>query len=86
VAKLYLGRTARPPKKIPAILQRGLAMLSILSGLVAVGASGAGLWYFKPRGGAVHPLVVKPFFDSFIAIAIMSVFAVGVALILDGLY
>ena len=61
-------------------------MLSILSGVVAVGASGAGLWYFRPRAGVVHPLVLKPFFDSFVAIAIMSVFAVGVALILDGMY
>jgi hypothetical protein len=61
-------------------------MLSIVSGVVAIGASGAGLWYFKPRHGVVHPMVLKPFFETFLAIAIMSVFAVGVALVLDGIY
>lgn len=61
-------------------------MLSVLSGVVAVGASGAGLWYFKPRHGRVHPLVVMPFFDSFVAIGIMGLFALGIALILDGIY
>jgi hypothetical protein len=61
-------------------------MLSIVSGVVAIGASGASLWYFKPRDGVVHPLVLKPLFETFLAIAIMGVFAVGVALILDGIY
>ncbi len=60
-------------------------MLSILSGAVAVGVSGAGLWYFKPRNGVVHPLVTKPFLDSLIVIVIISFFSVGVALIISGI-
>ena len=58
-------------------------MLSIVSGFVAIGASGAGLWFFMPRNGVVHPLARKPFFDSFVTIAIMTVFVLGVALIVD---
>ena len=58
-------------------------MLSIISGLIAVGASGAGLWFFMPRNGVVHPLARKPFFDSFITVVIMTVFVIGVALIVD---
>ena len=58
-------------------------MLSIVSGLVAVGASGAGLWYFMPRNGVVHPLARRPFFDSFVTVVIMTVFVIGVALIAD---
>lgn len=61
-------------------------MLSILSGAVAVGVSTAGFWYLRPRNGVVHPLATKPFFDSFIVIAIMSVFAFGVALILSDIF
>ena len=61
-------------------------MLSILSGAVAVGASAAGFWYLKPRNGIVHPLVTRSFFDSFSVIAIMSLFAIGVALILSGIF
>jgi hypothetical protein len=61
-------------------------MLSIVSGVVAIGASGASLWYFKPRHGVVHPLVQKPFVETFLSIAIMGVFAVGIALILDGFF
>lgn len=60
-------------------------MLSVLSGVVAVGASGAGMWYFMPHGGVVHPLARKPFFDSFITVIIMTAFVVGAALIIGGL-
>lgn len=61
-------------------------MLSILSGAVAVSASAAGIWYLKPHNGVVHPFATKPYFDSFIVIAILSVFAFGVALIISGAY
>lgn len=61
-------------------------MLSIFSGVVAVGASGANLWYLKPRNGVVHPLVTKPFLDSLIVVAITGMFAFGVALIISGIY
>jgi len=61
-------------------------MLSLLSGIVVSGAGIGCLWYCKPRHGVVHPLVQKPFVETFLAIAIMGVFAVGIALILDGFF
>ena len=59
-------------------------MLSILSGVVLVGAGGTTLWWFSPRNGVVHPMVLKPFFDSSVAIAVIGVTAVGVALLVSG--
>ena len=61
-------------------------MLSALSGVVAVAGSVAGFWYFRPRNGVVHPLVTKPFMDSFIVIAFLGVFAVGIALVVNGFF
>ena len=61
-------------------------MLSVFSGVAAVAASVGSLWYLKPRNGVVHPLVTKPFFDSSIVIVIVGVFAVGIALIIAGVY
>jgi hypothetical protein len=61
-------------------------MLHITSGVAAVAASFGGMWYFKPRRGVVHPLVTKPFFGSTIVIIMMGVFAMGVAMIIDGFY
>jgi hypothetical protein len=59
-------------------------MLSILSGAVLVGAGGTTLWWFAPRKGVVHPLVLRPFFDTTLAIAVMGVSAVGIALLVSG--
>jgi hypothetical protein len=61
-------------------------MYGIVSGLGLVAASFTGFWYFLPRNGIVHPLAKKPFFDSFITIAIMTVFALGATLVGAGLY
>jgi hypothetical protein len=61
-------------------------MIAFLSGLVATGAGGAGLWYFKPRNGQVNALAVKPILDFVIPIGIVSLLAVGVALIVDGIF
>jgi hypothetical protein len=60
-------------------------MFNALSGLVMVGVGSGGFWYFMPKNGVVHPLAKKPFFDSMITIAIMTVLAIGVALIGDAL-
>jgi hypothetical protein len=59
-------------------------MLSVISGAVVFGAGGAGLWYFKPRNGAAHPMATAPFLESLVPIAIVSALAVGVALIIAG--
>jgi len=60
-------------------------MYAIISGLVVSGAGGAGLWYMMPHDGQPHPLAKKPLLDSLIPIAIVSAFAIGVALIIDGI-
>ena len=62
----------------------GLAMISIISGIVVGGAGGAGLWYFMPHNGKVHRLAAMPLLDSLIPIGIVSAFAIGAALIIAG--
>jgi len=56
-------------------------MLNVVSGAALVAASGGSFWYFMPRDGVVHPLAKKPFFDSMITIAIMTLLVVGFGLI-----
>jgi hypothetical protein len=51
---------------------------------MVVAAGGVGLWYFRPTEGQTHPLVKVPLLDSLIPIAIVSAFAIGVALIIRG--
>lgn len=55
----------------------------ILSGVALMVLSSGGFWYFMPSNGVVHPLVKKPFFDSFVTIAIMTTMFVGLALIAE---
>jgi len=57
-------------------------MLSFVSGVVALGASFAGFWHFKPHGGVVHPLVDKPYFGPTVTLALMTTFIVGAGLII----
>jgi len=59
-------------------------MLSVLSGVALLGASGTTLWWFAPRKGVVHPMVLKPFFDSTLTIAVMGVTAIGIGLLFSG--
>jgi hypothetical protein len=59
-------------------------MLSIISGAALVGVGGTTFWWFAPRNGVVHPMVLKPFFDSSLTIAVMGVLAVGIALLVTG--
>jgi len=60
-------------------------MLAIVSGLIVAGGGGAGLWYFMPHKGKMHPLARAKFLDSLIPIAIVSAIAIGVALIISGI-
>jgi hypothetical protein len=69
---------------VPQRVEWGFRMLSVLSGAVLVGAGSTTLWWFRPRNGVVHPMVLKPFFDTTLAIAVMGVLAVGIALIVSG--
>ena len=59
-------------------------MLSVFFGIMVVAAGGVGLWYFRPTEGQTHPLVKVPLLNSLIPIAIVSAFAIGVALIIRG--
>lgn len=59
-------------------------MLTVVSGLVAFGAGGTGLWYFKPRDGVAHAIVTTPLLDTLVPIAIVSLMAIGAALVVAG--
>jgi len=59
-------------------------MISIVSGVAAFGAGGAGIWYLKPRDGKTHPLATAPLLDSLIPICIVGLLAVGMSLIVSG--
>jgi hypothetical protein len=59
-------------------------MMSIISGVVILGAGGGGLWLMIPRNGVPHPLAKVPFLDSLIPITIVAALAVGVALVING--
>jgi hypothetical protein len=59
-------------------------MLSIISGTVLVATGGTTLWWFAPRQGVVHPMVLRPFFETSIAVAIMGVTALGIAFLISG--
>jgi hypothetical protein len=61
-------------------------MMSIISGVVVLGAGGGGLWLMIPRNGVPHPLARKPLLDSLIPIAIVAALAVGVALVINGFF
>ena len=60
-------------------------MLDVISGVAVFGAGSAGLWYFMPRKGKVHPLTKRPILDSMIPIGIVTAFAIGVAMFVAGL-
>lgn len=60
-------------------------MISILSGIIITGAGGAGLWYFMPHNGVIHPIARKPLVDSLVPIGIVAALAVGIALIIAGI-
>jgi len=61
-------------------------MLSILAGVIVAAGGGAGLWYFLPNNGVVHPLATKPLLDSMIPITIVCALVIGVALIISGFF
>jgi hypothetical protein len=60
-------------------------MFSIISGAIAIGGGGAGIWYLMPRHGQLHPLARAPFLDSLLPIGIVTAFALGLALIVAGI-
>jgi hypothetical protein len=61
-------------------------MLSIISGAALVVVTSASYWYLLPRNGQVHPLVKNSDVGSMVTIAIMSVLAIGIAVLCDGLF
>jgi hypothetical protein len=82
-----LRRRVRAAFKIPTPSTWGgdFIMLSIISGIAVFGGGGAGLWYFRPTNGKPHRLTVTPLLDSLIPIAIVTAFAIGIALIVSGI-
>ena len=59
-------------------------MISVVLGIAVAAASLAGLWYFMPRHGKVHPLARKPFIETVIPVTIVSALGAGVAMIVSG--
>lgn len=59
-------------------------MLSIISGVVVVGAAAGGLWYAKPRDGQVRWFAEAPVLEWLIPIAILGTLAIGVGLMVSG--
>lgn len=62
----------------------GLAMISVISGLIVAGAGGASLWYLMPVDGQPHRLARAPFLELLIPVGIVSALAIGVSLIVAG--
>lgn len=60
-------------------------MFYFVSGLVVAGSGAAGLWYYRPRNGQVHPLAVTPVLEWLIPIGIVTALALGSALIVSGI-
>ena len=56
-------------------------MIDLIAGVVVLGAGGAGLWYFMPSKGQVHPLAVMPLLDSLIPVGIVASLGVGFSMI-----
>jgi len=59
-------------------------MISVVLGIAFAVASLAGLWYFTPRHGKVHPFARKPFIETVIPVAVGSGLGAGVAMIISG--
>jgi hypothetical protein len=62
----------------------GFRMISVLSGIVVAGAGIGCLWYCKPYNGQVQWFVKAPVLDWLIPTVIVSVLAIGVALVVSG--
>ena len=61
-------------------------MILLVSGVALIVASGALLWYMKPRDGKAHRLATMPLLDSMIPITITCGAAFGVAMIVAGAF
>jgi hypothetical protein len=59
-------------------------MLYVISGLIVTGAGVAGLWYYRPRNGVVHPAAVMPVLEWALPITIITALALGIGLIASG--
>jgi len=58
-----------------------MTTLLILAGILLLDLSIAGLLYFLPRRGRLHPWVTKPMLESGIPLTIMISAGMGVALL-----
>lgn len=66
--------------------ERGVVMLSILSGLIVGGFGAVGLWYFKPRNGVPHPMALMPVLEWALPIVIITALSLGIGLVATGVY
>ena len=60
-------------------------MISVMSGLVVIGAGSSGFWYLRARDGHAHPLALMPVLDWLLPTALVGLLAFGTALIISGL-
>jgi hypothetical protein len=59
-------------------------MISLIAGVIVIGAAGAALMYSKPRNGQVQWFVEAPILEWVIPIAIVGTLAVGIGLVMSG--
>ena len=61
-------------------------MFSIILGAALVVAAGVFYGYLLPRNGRVNPIVKNSDVGSMLTIIIMSILAIGIAILCDGLF
>jgi hypothetical protein len=59
-------------------------MISVISGVVVMGAGAAGLWFAMPKDGQPQPFAKAPVLEWLIPTMIVAALAIGVALVVSG--
>jgi hypothetical protein len=59
-------------------------MLAIIGGAILIIGPSIGFWYLLPRNGQVHPFVNALDGGSMITLAIMTLFTVGLVMMIAG--
>jgi len=59
-------------------------MISFFAGAIILAGSLSGFWRLLPQDGIPHPLVVAPFLQVVIPVALVSGIVVGIGLMISG--